>query len=1003
MRNKRFFKKLFAGIMVAAVAFSSVNATSIFQSVEVLADESAENVKYTFGYGNSQVELEPGTYTTTVRMLNAYRTDMTEDDYLDDSHLSMAKGAIKDEKGTIVVHKDGTATMTLNLDKVHGGDVYCYGEDWTIYQSPSEFLNTTANNDRDDKIRRVSVQVDETIVDGRTRKPIKISFTIPSEKWNCVYINVFAEAMGGNPDAAFGIDWKNIQKVSDDTSDTSTVEGELVSPKNFNVLVGYDIYDDFKEANAALTEGKTLKLGTDVTVDEKTTIAGGTIDLNGHILDLNGYDVTVNGDLKIIDSSKEKTGALNSTGETPYFDFNNKLVLDGIKSNNVDFYGNKTNQSEIEVYNSEVYYIHGTGNRLKSAIIKDTKTDKLYIDGRGLADSSITMENVEIEDTSTVVRLYAQNVNMKDVVSGTMQLSASNGIVDNAKITSTSAASFAALTIYYRNSITSNVTIKGGEFVGGSYAIDVQEGPVKIEGGYYKGSEGIIYGGYVVNKSGYALKEVMDGDYAGYYTLQEGKVEINPEDYVAELRDEKGNVIGGFDNDSVSGSLYMAEDGQTVALTKDVNIANTLSGDTIVSNKNVTLDLNGHSLTVTSPICIPEKRLTVIDSSKDKTGELICTANGAITVDNKRIDADGNNVGEILLKDVYVTSNMAMAASPQGIYKIRGGMFDVDLVKLAGSTSGFDIGASEWKASSEEIEDAKAKLSVMINAARYYLVKNEENNTYVVTPNELGKAIEANEFKNEADYTKASWTTFSKAYEEALSLISDATEDEIKTAAEALNKAAEQLVASASDDTKEALSKAVEEANKVDSKSYTEASYKALQEAVTAAEKALDERVSQEEMEKIAGQLKDAMDKLEKVKVEETTIQAEESTTGKIEETTTTKNVETTTKVEQPTTAKAKQSMKVAAKKKSVKFANVKKKNVQIRKAVVVNKAQGNVVYTKVKKGSSSKLFINKKGKIVIKKGTKKGTYKIKVKVTAKGNENYLADSKIVTVTIKVK
>ena len=178
-----------------------------------------------------------------------------------------------------------------------------------------------------------------------------------------------------------------------------------------------------------------------------TTIAGGTIDLNGHVLDLNGYDVTVNGDLKIIDSSKEKTGALNSTGETPYFDFNNKLVLDGIKSNNVDFYENKTNQSEIEVYNSEVYYIHRIGKRLKSAIIKDTKTDKLYIDGRGLADSSITMENVEIEDTSTVVRLYAQKVNMKNVVSGTMQLSASNGIVDNAKITSTSAASFAALTI----------------------------------------------------------------------------------------------------------------------------------------------------------------------------------------------------------------------------------------------------------------------------------------------------------------------------------------------------------------------------------------------------------------------------------------------------------------------------------------------------------------------------------------------------------------------------
>ena len=37
------------------------------------------------------------------------------------------------------------------------------------------------------------------------------------------------------------------------------------------------------------------------------------------------------------------------------------------------------------------------------------------------------------------------------------------------------------------------------------------------------------------------------------------------------------------------------------------------------------------------------------------------------------------------------------------------------------------------------------------------------SNKNVVTPKELGKAIEANEFKNEADSTKESWTAFSKA------------------------------------------------------------------------------------------------------------------------------------------------------------------------------------------------------------------------------------------------
>ena len=48
-------------------------------------------------------------------------------------------------------------------------------------------------------------------------------------------------------------------------------------------------------------------------------------------------------------------------------------------------------------------------------------------------------------------------------------------------------------------------------------------------------------------------------------------------------------------------------------------------------------------------------------------------------------------------------------------------------------------------------------------------------------------------------------------------------------------------------------------------------------------------------------------------------------------------------------------------------------------------------------------MTISAKGVITVKKGAKKGTYKIKVKVTAKGTSNYKALSKNVTVTIKVK
>ena len=46
----------------------------------------------------------------------------------------------------------------------------------------------------------------------------------------------------------------------------------------------------------------------------------------------------------------------------------------------------------------------------------------------------------------------------------------------------------------------------------------------------------------------------------------------------------------------------------------------------------------------------------------------------------------------------------------------------------------------------------------------------------------------------------------------------------------------------------------------------------------------------------------------------------------------------------------------------------------------------------------SSKIKVNKNGKIVVAKGTKKGTYQVKVTVKAK---NYKTVNKYITVTVK--
>ncbi len=96
--------------------------------------------------------------------------------------------------------------------------------------------------------------------------------------------------------------------------------------------------------------------------------------------------------------------------------------------------------------------------------------------------------------------------------------------------------------------------------------------------------------------------------------------------------------------------------------------------------------------------------------------------------------------------------------------------------------------------------------------------------------------------------------------------------------------------------------------------------------------------------------------------------------------------------------------MKTKAKVAAFKYAKVKKKAqaFTISKYVKISNAQGKVTYVKV--GGTKKISLNSKTKkIKIKKGLKKGKYKIKIKVTATGNSYYKPISKVVTLIVKIK
>lgn len=102
----------------------------------------------------------------------------------------------------------------------------------------------------------------------------------------------------------------------------------------------------------------------------------------------------------------------------------------------------------------------------------------------------------------------------------------------------------------------------------------------------------------------------------------------------------------------------------------------------------------------------------------------------------------------------------------------------------------------------------------------------------------------------------------------------------------------------------------------------------------------------------------------------------------------------TATKAQNKITAKAKTS--------SVKAKNLKKKSKKIKITVKKNKGfKGAVTYkvTKYPKNAKKYISVSKKGVVTLKKGAKKGTYKVKVSVA--GYKKYNPKTK--TVTIKVK
>lgn len=495
----------------------------------------------------------------------------------------------------------------------------------------------------------------------------------------------------------------------------------VVTETTYVAQIGETEYATLSEALNKVRDGETIKVLAPATVDTAVTyeITGKTITLN-----LNGQTVAWNtsakeaitvkdsGSLTIQDTSANEAGELaftstytaagDSTGI--YVNLNGALTL---QSGTISYTAAKNGRAiyvggtctfamsggTVEIAGSAKYGVYLSSNNSTNItggkiILSDTLTGTtlygLYVymlaEAQGLA-----IENLTVDASAVPVAQCAY------CISGGWN-NANNAPVTISGGTYTTNENTLSKAIYY--STVKNLTISGGTFNGVvDSATSITDGTFQkavevtdtITGGTFEGNvtapSGKISGGKF---------KVVDPPY--YWNLADGKSFEQKDGYYCVVDDTSGVAqIGNQKYETLEAAINAAQNGDTVKL-----IANVTMQDGILLDKDadiaITLDLNGFTYTVQEGANVSNRgfkinsgTLNVIDSSEEKTGEMVAVGSGTTSADGAgaygvfRVEANGHlNVTEVTLRN----------SRPWGLnVKICGGtatLTDVEIISSYG-------------------------------------------------------------------------------------------------------------------------------------------------------------------------------------------------------------------------------------------------------------------------------------------------------------------------------